>query len=51
MYYSPIDLMKSMFEVSFSAEGSNRAKEEQAYIYFGDFMDKCEGDVASSSGR
>lgn len=33
-----------MFKVKFSDKGSNyRAKEEQAYVFFVDFMDECEG--------
>ena len=36
--------MKSVFKVKFSDKGSNiRAKEEQTYVLFVDFMDECEG--------
>ncbi len=33
-----------MIRVQFSEKGSNmRAKEEQTYIYFVDFVDECQG--------
>ena len=36
--------MKTLFKVKFSEKGSNvRAKEEQTYVFFVDFMDECEG--------
>ena len=42
--YTCIERMKSVFKVKFSDKGSNnRAKEEQAYVFFVDFMDECEG--------
>ena len=40
--------MKTLFKAKFSEKGSNiRAKEEQAYIFLGDFMDECEGTYAT----
>ncbi len=42
--YHFLRLFKSMIRVQFSEKGSNmRAKEEQTYIYFVDFVDECQG--------
>ena len=38
------DKLKGIFKINFSEKGSNkRSFEEQAYIYFIDFIDECEG--------
>ena len=38
------DSFRSLFHVKFSEKGSNmRAKEEETYIYFVDFLDECQG--------
>ncbi len=36
--------LKQLLKVTFSVVGcSKRPKEEQAWIFFGDFLDECEG--------
>lgn len=37
------DIIKALLKVTFSVENQRRAAEEQAYIYFCDFLDECEG--------
>lgn len=40
----PVAMLKAMFSTSFSDPSEpSRAKEEESYIYFGDFLDSCEG--------
>ena len=39
-----IGMLKTLFHIEFGFEGSNdRAKEEQTWVYFGDFLDECDG--------
>ena len=39
-----IAMLKALFTTTFSkANESSRTKEEESYIFFGDFLDSCEG--------
>ena len=40
----PVAVLKALFNTSFSdVSEPSRTKEEESYIYFGDFLDSCEG--------
>ena len=39
-------LIEKFAHCEYSAAGSNqRAAEEQSWVYFGDFLDECEGKI------
>jgi len=44
LYYKISDEVSNMFTTEYSEKGTGRRKlEEQAYVYFTDFLDECEG--------
>ena len=47
-----VDGLKGLLQVQFSDVGSNKRQiEEQAWIYFCDFLDECEGKMDAANSR
>ena len=45
-FISLIESIKALFQVQYaSVESRLRPKEEEAYIFFVDFLDECEGEI------
>ena len=48
--FTTSETLKQVFKIEFSTKGSNlRSREEQAYVFFCDFLDECDEGMHSDS--